>query len=214
MRKNLLIWARTATMLLLATLFANTARAYENLQLSETHSLTAYAENSYEIAYIDDWNALAAYVAAGNDCASLTFKMTESIGTAEAPVTTMMGSDKSHRFAGTFDGNSKTLTVALNSSSNTQNKFCAPFAFTQCATIMNLHVAGTITTTGQFAAGLVGQTGPDNNQTKGKCTIEKCQVSVEIISNYQQSQYLLGQTGRWVGWVGSGSQTATATAGT
>lgn len=28
------------------------------------------------------------------------------------------------------------------------------------------------------------------------------------ISNYQQSQYLLGQTGRWVGWVGSGSQTA------
>lgn len=30
------------------------------------------------------------------------------------------------------------------------------------------------------------------------------------ISNYQQSQYLLGQTGRWVGWVGSGSQTAPA----
>ena len=31
------------------------------------------------------------------------------------------------------------------------------------------------------------------------------------ISNYQQSQYLLGQTGRWVGWVGSGSQTSPAT---
>lgn len=30
------------------------------------------------------------------------------------------------------------------------------------------------------------------------------------ISNYQQSQYLLGQTGRWVGWVGSGSQAAPA----
>jgi hypothetical protein len=28
------------------------------------------------------------------------------------------------------------------------------------------------------------------------------------ISNYQQSQYLLGQTGRWVAWLGSGSQTA------
>lgn len=28
------------------------------------------------------------------------------------------------------------------------------------------------------------------------------------ISNYQQSQYILGQTGRWVAWVGSGSQTA------
>lgn len=31
------------------------------------------------------------------------------------------------------------------------------------------------------------------------------------ISNYQQSQYLLGQTGRWVGWAGSGSQTAPST---
>ena len=28
------------------------------------------------------------------------------------------------------------------------------------------------------------------------------------ISNYQQSQYLLSQTGRWVAWLGSGSQTA------
>lgn len=33
------------------------------------------------------------------------------------------------------------------------------------------------------------------------------------ISNYNQSQYLLGQTGRWVGWATSGSQTA-AGAGT
>ena len=31
------------------------------------------------------------------------------------------------------------------------------------------------------------------------------------ISNYQQSQFLLSQTGRWVGWVGSGSQTSPTT---
>ena len=31
------------------------------------------------------------------------------------------------------------------------------------------------------------------------------------ISNYQQSQFLLSQTGRWVGWVGSGSQTSPST---
>lgn len=28
------------------------------------------------------------------------------------------------------------------------------------------------------------------------------------ISNFEQSQYILGQTGRWVGWAGSGSQAA------
>ena len=31
------------------------------------------------------------------------------------------------------------------------------------------------------------------------------------ISNFQQSQYLLGQGGRWVAWAGSGSQTAPTT---
>lgn len=31
------------------------------------------------------------------------------------------------------------------------------------------------------------------------------------ISNFQQSQYILGQTGRWVAWTGSGSQTAPTT---
>lgn len=30
------------------------------------------------------------------------------------------------------------------------------------------------------------------------------------ISNFQQSQYILGQTGRWVAWTGSGSQTTPA----
>ena len=31
------------------------------------------------------------------------------------------------------------------------------------------------------------------------------------ISNFQQSQYILGQMGRWVAWVGSGSQTTPTT---
>ena len=30
------------------------------------------------------------------------------------------------------------------------------------------------------------------------------------ISNFQQSQYILGQMGRWVAWLGSGTQPATA----
>lgn len=32
------------------------------------------------------------------------------------------------------------------------------------------------------------------------------------ISNFQQSQYILGQMGRWVAWAGNGSQTAAAAA--
>ena len=164
-------------------------------------ALTQNDAGEYLIASIDDWNALADYVAAGNDCEGLTFKMTDNIGTTEAPVTTMMGKNKSNRFAGTFDGDNKTLTVALNSSSNPENKYCAPFAFTQCATIKNLHVAGTITTEGQFAAGLVGSTGPDTGDTQatGKCTIENCQVSVDIVSNYRQNGSKYANHGGFIG---------------
>lgn len=40
---------------------------------------------------------------------------------------------------------------------------------------------------------------------------ERRNVSMENqISNYNQSQYILGQMGRWVGWTPSGTQAATA----
>ena len=187
-------------MLLLATLFANTAWAYDDLQLLNGYSLTAYADKSYSISSVADWNALAAYVAANknNHCEGLTFKMTTSIGTANEPVTTMMGSSKNNRFAGTFDGGGKTLTVSLTSIETSPN-YCAPFAYTRKATIKNLHVAGTITTTGQFAAGLVGQTGPDNDQDRGQCTITNCQVSVEIVSNYVQQNNKYANHGGFIG---------------
>lgn len=41
---------------------------------------------------------------------------------------------------------------------------------------------------------------------------ERRNVSMENqISNYNQSQYILGQMGRWVGWTPSGTQAATGT---
>lgn len=43
-------------------------------------------------------------------------------------------------------------------------------------------------------------------------TAKNVQLEAQI-SNLQQTQTILGQMGRWVGWAGSGSQTATAAAG-
>ena len=129
----------------------------------------------YLITCLADWNNLADFIEAGHNCAGMTFKMTADVGTTETPVTRSLGYDKQHRFAGTFDGGNHTLTIDLN-----WDKYCSPFAYVESVTIKNLHVAGTITSSGQFASGLVGQTGPDNKPDQGMCTIDNCRVSVEM----------------------------------
>ena len=194
------LFARTAMMLILATLTTNLwAQDLQNLELLDGYTLTAYAEKSYEISSKADWDALAEYVAAGHKCEGFYFQMTTDIGTVEDPITKPMGrqtgsahSDR-QRFAGIFDGNNHTLTVNINSEDGSiqygdgtdinRKKYCAPFAFTQNVTIKNLHVTGNVTTTSQFASGLVGQSGPDNQAALGVCVIDNCHVSVTFVGN-------------------------------
>ncbi len=157
----------------------------------------------YQIASLGDWNTLAYAIVgnsdqAANDFAGKYFKMTADIGTVANPVTIPLGKqvgpDKKNdrkRFAGHFDGNHKTLTVDINNENNNDNNdwfyynasYCAPFAYAQNITIKDLTVVGTITTTGQFASGLVGQTGPDNKTALGTCTIENCHVGATFVGN-------------------------------
>ena len=149
--------------------------------------------NPYLIQTAADWDNLADYVAEGNNCQNLFFQMTANIGTTENPITKPLGkqagtehSDRK-RFAGIFDGDGHTLTVNITNENNPwyeyNNSYCAPFAYVQNVTIKNLHVTGTIVTTGQFASGLVGQSGPDNQPSLGVCTIDSCHVSVNFVGN-------------------------------
>ncbi len=174
-----------------------------DLELLNGYKLRAYTQNSYMIQSVDDWNALADYVAAGNTCEGLTFRMTDHIGSASQPVTKMIGcqakkDDKTSRkrFAGSFDGGGKTLTVELTSAS-TNKGYCAPFAYVKAVTIKNLHVAGTITASGQWASGLVGSSG--NNANDGTCYIANCHVSVDIISKYTSAGSSHANHGAFIG---------------
>lgn len=165
------------------------------------------ADGNYLIQSVDDWNGLAAAVADGYDCDGLSFLMTADIGTADNPVTRplgqQVGSNKStdrRRFAGTFDGGGHTLTVCLNSADQwfSFNKgYVSPFAYVRDTAIRNLHVAGSVTTTAQWASGLVGSTG--NNTSDGACTIENCHVSVEIHANYQSHGTTYANHGGFIG---------------
>lgn len=114
-----------------------------------------------------EWDALAESVSAGNN-----YKGKELVLTDNITVTTMIG-DASHSFSGTFDGGDYTLTVDYNTSSD----YTAPFRYVNNAEIRNLHVKGSITTSGKYAAGLIA-----NATGEGTATVTNCCVSVEMKS--------------------------------
>ena len=115
----------------------------------------------------EDWDDFATAVSNGNTFANKTVKLI-----ADISVTKMVGLTSTNRFCGTFDGGGHTLTVNYNVYEND----AAPFRFVEGAAIKYLHVAGTITTSGQFAGGLIGE-------AYGNSFVNSCWSSVTISSS-------------------------------
>lgn len=142
--------------------------------------LTQDAEGYYIIGSVDDWKMLAMLVDEGEYEAKA--RMTADIDLGDDQ--TMIGSgdnDDNHGvgnviFQGTFDGQGHTLTIHYNVSQIT----VAPFRHIQNATIKNLHVAGTITTSNRHAGGIVGACYGEQIHSY----ITNCISSVNITSNY------------------------------
>ena len=151
-----------------------------NLVTQHNETITLYAQwviddagfsnqgDTYYIKNLDGWNVFCDLIASGTNLfENKTVVLQNSIGTSSKPVSRMAG-DNNHRFKGTFNGNNKTLTVNYTPSSN-----CAPFLCTENATFQNLTVAGTITTSAKYAAGLIGQ-------AYGTTNITNCRSSITI----------------------------------
>ena len=130
-------------------------------------------DNPYLIYTADDWNAFAENVNNGNTYSGKFFRLMEDIS-----VTTMVGAsttgDNFKYFSGTFDGNGHTLNVTYSSGSS---DWRAPFSSIDNATIKNLHVTGSISTTGMRPAGIV-------SFVNGSSTIENCWSEVAISSSH------------------------------
>ena len=127
----------------------------------------------YTIGSANEWNAFANYVSnGGSDFKGQFVKLTADICVSE-----MVGTSD-HRFQGTFLGDGvHTLTFTKGSAQNAFDEpYCAPFRYTDGATIQNLKVAGDIYTAQKFAAGLIAQPG-------GPTTITNCHVSTVIHSS-------------------------------
>ena len=104
-------------------------------------------EAPIEISTVADWKAYAAMFSSSSTTA-VNARLMNDLD---------LGSDQTmiDYFCGTFDGQGHTLTVAYNATAD----MAAPFRRVVdggTATIKNLHTAGTITTTKNFPAGILG----------------------------------------------------------
>ena len=170
--------------------------------VTSLHTLTGSGTEGapYQIASASDWDKLAFNVNVGESYSGKHFKLMNNIS-----VTTMVGdrpSDVYHLFSGIFDGDGKTLTVSLNTNSyaqgidNNTKESTAPFRVVGNATIKNLHVDGTIETSGIMAAGIVAE-------AEGITSLLNCISSVAITSNLSGD----GTHGGLVGRINRGTTT-------
>ena len=147
--------------------------------------LSAYAgtqSDPYLINSTDEWAAFANYVGQGNDFSGKVVKLGRDV-TATTTVGLREQNEYGRRpFSGTFLGEGHTLTANLSSTAtgtSPNEQGVAPFHCISDATIKNLTVAGTISSSSHHTAGLVGF-------AYGENLLEKCIVTatLNINSNY------------------------------
>jgi hypothetical protein len=134
------------------------------------------APNVFTIHSADGWDVFYCIIAGGYNLSKKTVKLGTDI-----TVTRMVGDD-SNPFCGTFDGNGKTLTFNYTSTIGRT----APFKVVKDGCVIeNLHVDGTIASTQQYTAGIIGEQG-------GTVTIRNCRSSVNIQSTMSDAWYING----------------------
>ena len=124
----------------------------------------------YTIKSAVGWNVFCWLIAGGESFSGKTVKLG-----ADIEVSQCAGSEDKP-FRGTFDSKGHTLTVNYSGSAD----FIAPFVLTAAdgsnqPVFRNLTVSGTISTTGSYAAGLIGH-------LYGEVTIEHCTSTIDITS--------------------------------
>ena len=118
---------------------------------------------------------MAAYVNEGTNNYSGKYVMLA----ADISVSDMVGTSEGNSFQGIFDGDGHTLTFTKGTAESAFNEqYCAPFRYTNGATIRNLKTAGDIYTSQKFAAGLVAC-------SYGTTMVTNCQLTTVIHSSVE-----------------------------
>jgi len=170
------------TLLSIVTAWAQTPSEGVN---DEDFSLTG--DNEYTIKTATGWEMFCNMLEGGESFSGKTVTLEANIGTEENPVRRMAGGT-GHEFAGTFDGEGKTLYV--NITGTVQGT--APFCEIKGATIRNLVVTGSVAGM-RHSAGLVGFARGDDASVEN--TIENCLVATDVSITGDDRGYLGGIVG-------------------
>ncbi len=152
------------------------------------------ADGYYLIGSEQDWRLFSSVI---QTIPTANARMTADIG-----VTTMVGTGSGEiatlPFCGTFDGDGHTLTFTISTSED----FVAPFRYINGATIKNLIVAGSNTSSARYNAGMVAV-------SDGTTTISNCVVSATVTNNVGSTPHGYGNSacGGILGLVHTGSVT-------
>ncbi|MBO6190091.1 MAG: hypothetical protein J6N92_04680 [Alloprevotella sp.] len=125
-----------------------------------------------------DWSSFASLVNSGQTGLHAIMAADIDLGR-----TLPMVGTATHRYAGTFDGNGHTLTFNPAPPTETDTvafteEYVAPFRYVEGATLRNLHVTGSISSSKKFIGGLVARV------TDGsELAIVGCRSSVRLISS-------------------------------
>lgn len=110
--------------------------------------------NPYLLANVEDYNAFAAAVSAGDTMAGKFAKITVDLGTTEAPITAPIGTVGKY-FGGTLDGDNHTVIIELN-----ENAAVGLVSYLAGGTVKNVTVRGNVTrqtaSDKSYAGGIVG----------------------------------------------------------
>ena len=136
-------------------------------------------EYFFAIRNAQDWNTFRQNVTAAkgqpvNARLYTDISSSNSVGDADSP------------YCGIFDGNGHTLTVNIKHDSQYQ----APFRYVGSAAFRNLHTAGTVSTTAQYAGGLMAHV-----LNGSKVTIDNCRSSMTINSTNRTNGGLISRLG-------------------
>ena len=145
---------------------------------SPINQLEDVTEYFFPIRSASDWHKFAVMINDARNTKDINARLYADITTSEH-----VGVTEGAYYRGVFDGNGHTLTFTK---SDWTEQYMAPFRYVGNATIKNLHVAGSIQTTGQYAGGLIAYILNGNN-----VTIENCRSSMTINStNYTNGGFV------------------------
>ncbi len=151
---------------------------------SDRENFREPVEGVYEVYTIEEYNALVKFINEGNSDVSV--KLMADIGSEENPVTKDI-----KYFAGTFDGNGKSIYIKLDiaTSSDPDNM---GLGLIKCAgndtTIKNLTTLGSVSGV-KYVGGIVGYT-PGN--TSGNIYFEKCVNKASVTASDLNAGGILG----------------------